>query len=261
MVKLAANLSLMFTEVPMLDRFARSASAGFPAVEVQFLYDLPIDAVAERLERAGRPLVLHNLPAGDWAAGDRGIAVDPKRKGEFHEGVGVGVEWARQLRIPRLNCLVGIPPAGVSDAVAWETAAENLAFAAAALADAGIGLLVEPLNTRDNPGFFLSRTDQTVSLIEAIGHPNMALLYDLYHMQIMEGDLAPTLSRNIEGIAHIQIADTPGRHEPGTGEINVPFILDHLDRIGYAGWVGCEYRPATTTEAGLGWASPWLRQS
>ena len=259
MVTLAANLSMLFTDVPMLDRFAAAAAAGFPAVEVQFLYDLPVDAVGERLERAGLPLVLHNLPAGDWAAGERGLAADPARLSEFRDGVGRAVEWATALGIPQLNCLVGRPPAGLPREVVEATLVANLRFAAEVLERADIRLLTEPANTRDVPGYFLTGTDQAARLIQAVDHPNLALQYDVYHMQIMEGDLAPTLERHLGRIGHIQIADTPGRHEPGTGEIDYPFLLDHLDRIGYRGCIGCEYHPATTTEAGLGWARRWLK--
>ena len=256
---LAANLSLLFTDRPFLERFDAAARAGFRAVEFQFPYEWPADAVASALERNGLQAVLHNLPAGNWAAGDRGIAALPGREAEFRAGVPLAMAYARALGVPRLNCLAGVPGPGVDHALAWETLVANVRYAARELAREGLTLLVEPINTRDIPGFFLHLTEQAVALIDAVGEPNVKVQYDVYHAQRMEGELALTLQRHGPLIGHVQIADTPGRHEPGTGEINYRFLFNWLDRIGYAGHVGCEYRPADPgpggTEAGLGWVS------
>jgi hydroxypyruvate isomerase len=253
MPRFAANLSLLFTEHDFLERFGAAARAGFGAVECQFPYDWPCDAVAAARAEAGLPLVLHNLPAGDWGAGERGIACHPERVAEFRDGVGRAIDYARALGCPQLNCLAGIAPAGVEPARVRQTFVDNLRFAAAALADAGLRLLVEPINTFDIPGFYLNRSDQALALIDAVGSDNLFLQFDLYHAQRMEGELAGTLSRHLARIGHIQLADNPGRHEPGSGEIRFPFLFDHLDALGYTGWVGCEYLPAAGTEAGLGW--------
>ncbi len=259
MPRFAANLSMLFTEVDFLDRFAAAARAGFRAVEYLFPYPYPAEALVERLGRHRLEQVLHNLPAGDWVAGERGIACLPGRIGEFRDGVGQAVEYARALGCPRVNCLAGIAPAGVAPDVLRETLVSNLRFAARELERVGVELLVEAINTRDIPGFFLCRTSQGLSILDEVGSPNVKLQYDAYHMQVMEGDLARTVEAHLARIGHIQIADNPGRHEPGTGEIHYPFLFGHLDRIGYRGWVGCEYKPATTTEAGLGWFEPWRR--
>jgi len=255
MPRFAANLSMLFNEVDFLDRFGLAAKAGFRGVEYLFPYAYPASALAERLGAHGLEQVLHNLPAGDWAKGERGIACHPDRVGEFRDGVGLALEYARALRCPRLNCLAGIAPPGIPPERLRETLVTNLRFAAAEAAKAGIELLVEAINTRDIPGFYVCHTSQALAVLDAVGAPNARLQYDVYHMQVMEGDLARTLEANLPRIGHVQIADNPGRHEPGTGEIHFPFLFAHLDRIGYRGWVGCEYKPATTTEAGLGWLS------
>lgn len=257
MPRFAANLTMLFGEVEFLDRFQAAARAGFRGVEFLFPYPWPAAVLRERLERHGLEQVLFNLPAGDWAGGERGIACHPDRAGEFQDGVGRALEYAKALDCRRLNCLAGIAPAGVPDELVRETLAENLRFAAAKLGVAGIRLLIEPVNTRDIPGFWLCRSAQALSILDQVGSPNLGLQYDAYHMQIMEGDLARTLEANVARIGHVQIADNPGRHEPGTGEIHYPFLFAHLDRIGYGGWVGCEYKPAASTEAGLGWLAPW----
>lgn len=257
MPKFAANLTMLFTEVPFLDRFEAAAKAGFDAVEYLFPYDFPTDRLVEALRSQGLKQVLHNLPGGNWADGERGIACLPDRVGEFRDGVGRAIEHATALGCPRVNCLAGIAPEGASAAALRDTFAANLDFAAKALGNAGIKLLIEPINTRDIPGFYLNRSSQAAELITDIGSDNIALQYDVYHMQIMEGDLTPTIERLQPHIAHIQIADTPGRGEPGTGEINYPFVLGALDRLGYDGWIGCEYKPRTTTAEGLGWLAPY----
>ena len=253
MPRFAANLSLLFTEVDFIDRFAAAARAGFRAVECQFPYAETADRIAEQLRQHDLQMVLHTLPAGDWAAGERGIACHPDRIAEFRRGVAQAIDYATTLGCSQLNCLAGIAPAGVPEDVLRETLIANLRFAASELKAAGQRLLVEPINTFDIPGFYVSRTEQALALIDAVGADNLYLQYDVYHAQRMEGDLGNTLVRCLPRIGHIQIADNPGRHEPGTGEINYPWLFRHLDAIGYPGWVGCEYKPATTTEAGLGW--------
>jgi hydroxypyruvate isomerase len=257
MPKFAANLTMMFNEVEFLDRFAAAAKAGFRGVEYLFPYPYDKNALKERLDRHGLVQVLHNLPAGDWGKGERGIACHPDRVGEFQDGVGKAIEYAKTLGCGQLNCLAGITPAKVSLDKVRQTFVDNLKFAAAELKKAGIKLLIEPINTIDIPGFYLTHTAQAVGIIEDVGSDNLFLQYDIYHMQIMEGDLARTMEKNLRLIAHVQLADNPGRHEPGTGEINYPFLFAHLDHIGYTGWIGCEYKPATTTEAGLGWFAPY----
>lgn len=253
MPKFAANLSMLFTEEDFLDRFQAAASAGFRGVEYLFPYDYPAVEIKKRLDAHGLTQVLHNLPAGDWAAGERGIACHPDRVEEFREGVERAIDYATVLGCKQLNCLAGIKPQGVGEEQARQTFIGNLRFAAEKLKAAGILLLAEPINTRDIPGFFLNRTEQALALFEEVGSDNLQLQYDIYHMQIMEGDLARTIETHLSRIGHVQLADNPGRHEPGTGEINYPFLFAHLDRLGYQGWIGCEYKPAATTLEGLGW--------
>ena len=253
MPRFAANLTMLFTEVPFLDRFARAAQAGFQGVEFLFPYDHPAAEIRKRLDEHRLYLVLHNLPAGDWAAGERGIACHPDRVAEFRDGVGLALRYARALGVRQLNCLAGKAPPGVPAARLHETLVANLRYAAKRLREEDIALLVEPINTFDIPGFHLCRTRQALDLIDEVGADNLRLQYDLYHAQRMEGELAATLEKELRRIGHVQIADNPGRHEPGTGEINFEFLFKHLDRLGYAGWVGCEYKPAATTEGGLDW--------
>ena len=258
MTKLCANLSMMFTEVDFIDRFAAAAKAGFKGVEYLFPYAVTKERLADELARHHLVQVLHNLPAGNWEKGERGIAVLPDRVGEFQDGVGTAIEYAKALGCTQLNVLSGIVPAGLDADKARETFVGNIRFAADALAKEGIRLLVEAINSNDIPGFYVTRTQQTLDLIAASGSPNIFVQYDIYHMQRMEGELAATIQKNLARIAHIQLADNPGRNEPGTGEINYPFLFGFLDRIGYEGWIGCEYKPATETLAGLGWAKPYL---
>ena len=253
MPRFAANLTMLFTEAPFLDRFERAAKAGFEAVEFLFPYAFDAAEIKKRLDDNGLKLVLHNLPAGNWDAGERGIACLPDRVAEFREGVAKGIAYAKVLGVGQLNCLAGKAPAGVDEAVLRATFVDNLAYAAKALGEAGLRLLIEPINTYDIPGFFLNRTAQAVAILDDVGAPNAFVQYDIYHAQRMEGELAATVQKHLARIGHVQLADNPGRNEPGTGEINYAFLFAHLDRIGYAGWIGCEYKPATTTEAGLGW--------
>ncbi len=253
MPRFAANLSMLFTEVPFLDRFEQAAKAGFRAVEVQFPYAHEAAAIRRRLDAHGLQLVLHNLPAGDWDAGDRGLACHPGRIDEFRAGIPLAIAYARALGVGQLNCLAGRAPAGVAEAVLRRTFVDNLRHAAAALQAAGLRLLIEPVNTFDVPGFYLNRTAQAADILAEVGADNAFIQYDLYHAQRMEGELAATVHKHLPRIGHIQLADNPGRHEPGSGEINYAFLFAHLDRIGWGGWIGCEYQPATTTQAGLGW--------
>lgn len=253
MPRFTASITLLFNEHDFLDRFQAAADAGFEGVEFQFPYAFDKDAVAERLDRSGLPLVLHNLPAGDWAAGERGIACHPGRTGEFQDGVGQAIDYARALGCKQLNCLAGLAPAGVAEDTLRTTFVHNLRFAAAQLERAGLRLLIEPINTFDIPGFYLNRTRQALDIIDEVGADNLYLQYDIYHAQRMEGELANTIAHALPRIAHMQLADTPGRHEPGSGEINFRWLLRHIDQLGYAGWIGCEYLPAAGTVAGLGW--------
>ncbi|MGQ0512195.1 MAG: 2-oxo-tetronate isomerase [Betaproteobacteria bacterium] len=260
MPKLAANVSLLFPELPFLERFAAAAKAGFRYVEYQFPYAFGSAAqVADAARAAGVEVVLHNLPAGDAAKGDRGIACLPDRVGEFREGVARAIEYAIATGCPRLNALAGVAPAGAKREALRQTLEENLRYAARALATAGLVLLTEPVNSRTVPGFLLNSSRDGIEVIDAVGEPNLMLQYDLFHMQIVEGDLAKTMERLLPRIGHMQIADVPDRHEPGTGEVNFDFLLRHMDAIGYAGWVGCEYIPAGDTAQGLAWAKPWLK--
>ncbi|MBB2962174.1 hydroxypyruvate isomerase [Methylobacterium sp. R2-1] len=257
MPRFAANLSLLFTEVPLLDRFAAARAAGFTAVEMQFPYVEPKEALAARLAEAGLPLVLHNLPPGDWTAGERGIAILPERTAEFRNGVARAIDYAGALGCRRINCLAGLAPPGAERVRLRATLIENLAYAADALGKAGIRLLIEPINSRDMPGFFLNRLADAASVIEAVNSDNLFIQADLYHMARMGEDLATELAAHHVRIAHIQIADAPGRHEPGTGRIDFSAAFAALDRLGYDGFLGCEYLPVADTEAGFGWMATY----
>jgi hydroxypyruvate isomerase len=258
MPKFCANLTMLWNELDFVDRFEAAAKAGFKGVEYLFPYDYPKAQLAEKLEKHALTQVLHNLPAGDWATGERGIACHPDRVGEFQDGIGRAIEYAQALGCKQLNCLAGVCPKDVTDDRRQTTFVANLKFAALKLKEAGVKLLIEPINTRDIPGFYLMRSRQALDIISEVGSDNLYLQYDIYHMQIMEGDLARTIEANLARIPHMQLADNPGRNEPGTGEINYPFLFEHIDRIGYQGWIGCEYKPRTKTDEGLGWVRPYL---
>lgn len=253
MPRFAANLSMLFTEVDFLDRFAAAAEAGFTGIEYLFPYDFSSAEIQERLESNGLTQVLFNLPAGNWAKGERGIACHPDRVEEFRAGVDLAIAYAQVLGNKQLNCLAGIRPNGVDAKTIEKTFVANLKYAADKLETAGIKLVMEAINTLDIPDFYLNNTQQALDIRKEVGSANLFLQYDIYHMQIMEGDLARTMSTYLDEINHIQLADNPGRNEPGTGEINYHFLFQLLDRIGYQGWVGCEYKPANSTLAGLGW--------
>ena len=259
MLRFSANLSTLFNEVDFPDRFERAARVGFKATECQFPYQWQKEVLADKLDKYGLELVLHNLPAGDFAAGERGIACLPDRVSKFQEGVGVAIEYAKALRCTRLNCIVGLTPREVPADKVRQTLVDNLRFAATALKKENIQLLVEALNSYDVPGFYLNRTRDVLKLFEEIKHPNLWLQYDIYHMQIMEGNLTRTIKDNLARIAHIQLADNPGRHEPGSGEINFTNLFRFIDEAGYNGWLGCEYNPAGVTEEGLEWAKAYLK--
>jgi hydroxypyruvate isomerase len=253
MPKFAANLTMLFNEVPFLERFAAAKAAGFDAVEYLFPYPYDKNELAALLKQHGLKQVLHNLPAGNWDGGERGIACHPDRVEEFRAGVAKAIEYATALGCTTVNCLAGKVPAGVSAAQAHDTFVANLKYAAAQLKSAGIRLLIEPINTYDIPGFFLTTTAQAGAVLDAVGSDNLFIQYDLYHAQRMEGELAATAQKYLARIGHVQLADNPGRNEPGTGEINYAFVFRHLDAIGYTGWIGCEYKPRKTTVEGLGW--------
>jgi hydroxypyruvate isomerase len=259
MPRFDANLTMLFGEVDFLDRFEAAAKAGFAGVEYLSPYEYDKRALRQRLDDHGLTQVLHNVPSGNWGAGERGIACHPGRQQEFAEGVDKAIEYATVLGCARVNCLAGILPAGVEPRAARQTLIENLARAAERLRPLGIKLLIEPINTRDIPGFFLTRTDQALEIIAEVGADNLFVQYDIYHAQIMEGDLAMRITNHLPQIAHMQVADTPGRHEPGTGEINYDFLFGAIDAAGYQGWIGCEYKPAGSTLEGLTWFKRWRR--
>jgi hydroxypyruvate isomerase len=258
--KFSANLSMLFTEHDFLHRFDAAAKAGFAAVEYIGPYDHRAEAIAARLKDNKLTQALFNLPLGDWAKGERGIAVLPDRIDEFRRGVDTAITYAKALDCSQVNCLAGIAPAGIERSALEAVLVQNLRYAAERLKESGIRLLVEPINSRDIPGFCLNTSLQALEIIDGVGSDNLFLQYDVYHMQVMEGDLARTIEQNLGRIAHIQIADNPGRNEPGTGEINYPFLLQHLDRIGYSGWVGAEYRPKSGTVEGLEWFREFARR-
>ncbi|MBA3448202.1 MAG: hydroxypyruvate isomerase [Pseudaminobacter sp.] len=260
MPRFSANLSMLFGEHDFLDRFDAAAHAGFSSVEYIGPYEHEPEVVAARLKKNGLAQVLFNLPPGDWGNGERGIAVLPDRVEEFRRGVDKAIAYAKALDCPQVNCLAGIAPEGVDPSVLENIFVENLKFAAEKLEKADIRLLIEPINTRDIPGFFLTKSSQALAIMDRVGLDNIFLQYDIYHMQIMEGDLARTIEKNLGRIAHIQLADNPGRNEPGTGEINFAFLYEHLDRIGYSGWVGAEYKPKAGTVEGLGWFRKFARK-
>jgi hydroxypyruvate isomerase len=253
MPKFSANLSFLYQEYEFLDRLAAAAKDGFKGVEYMAPYEFRPETIRERLDDNGLQQVLFNLPAGDWANGERGIACHPDRVAEFRAGVVTAMEYAYWLGCPQINCLAGIKPPHVSAEFAWQTLIANLEFAAAALNDAGLTLLLEPINYFDMPGFFINTSAQAMQALGEVTAANLKLQYDVYHMQRMEDELSATLARLMPNIGHIQIADNPGRHEPGTGEINYRHIFRHIDFLGYNGWIGCEYQPLNGTSAGLGW--------
>ena len=258
MPKINSNLFFMFQEYEMLDRYDAAAKSGFKGVEIQYPYEAPIEAIQERLERNGLKHVIINLQGDDPDTGRDNIPLRPDRKDLFKERLAKTVEYAKGLDCIGVNTWIGTKEPELSDEEMWETLVENQRLAAEELGKVGIKALLEAINTVDKPGFFIHNTTQAKKLMESIKHPNIGILYDAYHMQIMEGNLASTIKDNLPNIWHIQIGDNPGRHEPGTGEINYDFLLPYLDEIGYTGWVGCEYKPAGRTEDGLGWMRKYM---
>jgi hydroxypyruvate isomerase len=261
MPQFAANLTMMYTERPFLDRFSAAAADGFRAVECLFPYDYPPEAIAQRLQAHGLTLALFNLPPGDWATGERGMACHPGREAEFATSVQTALLYAQATGCQRLHAMAGLAPAGVDAATRQRTYVANLKAAARVLAPHGITLLIEPINTRDMPGYHLSLQQQAHDTLAAVDEPNVRVQMDLYHCQIMEGDLTRRLQKHLPGAGHIQIASVPDRHEPDEGEVAYGHLFALLDALGYRGFVGCEYRPRAAgpggTSAGLGWFAPW----
>ena len=258
MPKFAANLTMMFNEVPFPERFARAAKAGFQGVEFLFPYDHAPQEMAGWLTENRLVNALFNMPPGDWAAGERGLASLPGHEEEFRASVAKALEYARALGTERLHVMAGLLPAGVDRARHRAVYVENLRYAARELANKeGRTLLIEPINTRDIPGFFLNTQDEGHAICEEVGEPNLKVQMDFYHTQIVQGDATMTLRKYFAGVGHVQIAGVPERHEPDTGELNTGYLMRVLDELGYAGWVGCEYRPRGRTEEGLGWLAAW----
>ena len=257
MPRFAANLSMMFNEVPFLDRFALAAKAGFKGVEFLFPYDHPAAEIAARLKDNGLQQVLFNAPAGDFGKGERGMAAIPGKQAAFRDSIKLALEYATTLACPRLHIMAGLKPEGVAHDTLTAVYGANLAYAAEECAKAGVKPIIEPINHRDIPGFFLNTTDQAAAIIAAIGPEKLGLQFDLYHCQITEGDVVKRVEKHLPLIAHMQVADTPGRHEPGTGEVNWPYVFKTIDALGFRGWIGCEYRPAGETLAGLSWFAPY----
>jgi hydroxypyruvate isomerase len=259
MIKLSANLSTMFTELPFPARFEAAVKSGFKAVEFWFPYQYELAEMTREIKKHSLEVGLHNFPPGNWEAGDRGIACIPGREAEFREHVALAIKYAKALGCHRLHCMVGIAPPGFPDELIHKTLVANLRFAAGAVQKEGILLLMEAINTKSFPGFYVSRSRDAFRLIEEVGSDNLRFLYDTFHMQVMEGNLTSTIRENLAHIGHIQIADNPGRHEPGTGEINFTNLLRFIDEAGYPGWVGCEYLPLSNTSDSLKWAAPYLK--
>jgi hydroxypyruvate isomerase len=258
MPRFSANISMLFKELEFPERFEAAAQAGFKAVEIQFPYAWDRNRLAQVAQRAGVEVVLINIPAGNPEKGDRGIGCLPSRVAEFREGVAKAIEYSRALGCKQMNCLAGVAPRDADRAKLRETYVSNLRYAAGELARHGMTLLIEPISTQAVPGFYLNRSADALAIIDEVCANNLKLQCDLYHMRIMGDDLAATIATNLERIGHMQLADVPGRHEPGTGEIDFPALFDLVDRLGYRGWIGAEYVPAGKTEESLAWAKNYL---
>ncbi|PND31365.1 hydroxypyruvate isomerase [Achromobacter sp. HZ01] len=258
MPRLAANLSMMYAEHPFLDRFKAAADDGFAGVEFLFPYEFAAADLKARLADHGLTQALFNAPPGDWEAGERGIASLPGREDEFRRGLDRALEYAAALGCRRLHVMAGLIRPDQDREAHRQAYLENLARAALAAAPAGITVVIEPINPRDMPGFFLNRQDEAQAICAEVGADNLKVQFDIYHCQIVEGDIAMKLQRDMAGIGHIQIAGVPDRHEPDLGELNYPYLFERIDALGYAGWIGCEYRPKAGTSAGLRWARPYL---
>lgn len=253
MPRFAANLSLMFPELGFLDKFGAARACGFDAVEFLFPYGHSAERVLHAMRQHQLRTVLFNLPAGDWAKGERGMACDPRRTAEFRAGVALALDYARTLGVSHLHCLAGLLAGGITAAEAHASYVDNLRYAAGQLAPHGITLLIEPINTFDMPGYFLTGSDQAAAVIAECAAPNLFMQFDMYHMQRMEGDAAIGIRKHFPLIRHMQLADVPGRHEPGTGSMDYPALFALVDQLGYSGWIGCEYHPLGDTAAGLEW--------
>ena len=261
MPRFAANLTMMYNEHAFLDRFGAAARDGFKAVEFLFPYDFPAADLKARLDEHQLTQALFNAPPGDWAAGERGIASLPGREGEFRRSVDTALGYARVLGNRKLHVMAGMIAPDESRERHREIYLQNLAYAAKAAQADGITIVIEPINTRDIPGFFLNRQDDAQAICAEVGAPNLQVQFDCYHCQIVEGDLAVKLKRDMPRIGHIQIAGVPERHEPDIGELNYPYLFELIDSLGYDGWIGCEYRPRAATSTGLGWLKPWLKRN
>jgi hydroxypyruvate isomerase len=261
MLRFAANLSLMYNEHEFLDRFAAAASDGFKGVEFLFPYEHPAGEIRRRLDEHGLTQALFNAPPGNWAAGERGIASLPGREEEFRRSIATALEYVQVIGNQTLHVMAGLAVAGVDRNRQRALYMNNLAYAADEAAILGVTIVIEPINTRDIPGFFLNRQDEAQAICTELGKPNLKVQFDLYHCQIVEGDLATRLRRDMPNIGHIQIAGVPERHEPDTGEVNYGYLLGVIEELRYPGWIGCEYRPAGATSAGLGWFAPWRERN
>lgn len=259
MPNLAANLSMMYTEVDFRDRFAAAAKDGFKGVEFLFPYEWPVADIAEWREAAGVTQALFNAPPGNWEKNERGMAALPGREGEFQDAVGQALEYAAALDCPRIHVMAGLRPDGVADDVLYKTYEQNLTFAAGEAAKVGRNIIIEPINTRDVPGYFLNRQADARRVVDAVGLSNLLVQMDLYHVQIVEGDVAMKIREFIDKVDHFQIAGVPERHEPDFGEMNYTYLFDVIDELGFDGWIGCEYHPRGETSAGLGWAAHYLK--
>jgi hydroxypyruvate isomerase len=258
MPRLAANLSMLFKEVGFLERFAAARRAGFRAVEYQYPYAFPAADVARAAREAGVEVVLHNVPRGEAERGEHGTACLPGREAAFRESIERAVEYARAVGCARLHCLAGVVPRDADRRELHATYVANLRYAAARLRPEGMALLIEPVSEHTVKNYFLGASAQAIGALEELGADNAFLQFDFFHMQVLEGNLAEKLERLLPRIGHMQVADVPGRHEPGSGEINFGFLFKHVDAIGYDGWIGCEYNPAGGTVEGLRWATPYL---
>jgi len=257
MPKFAANLSMLFNEVSFIERFGAAAQAGFKGIEYLFPYAFPAEQLAAQLQQHGLQQVLFNVPPGDWEAGERGLAALPGREVEFQDSLGKAIAYAKVLHCPRIHIMAGIVPEDSDIEEAFDTYLANLGFAAEQCAEANLTALIEPINNRDMPGFYLNDSKMATAIIDELELPNLKLQLDLYHCQIMEGDLAMHLRNLKDYVGHIQIAGVPERHEPDSGEINYPYLFNLIDELGYEVWIGCEYRPRADTVAGLAWFQSW----
>ncbi|MFH1803953.1 MAG: 2-oxo-tetronate isomerase [Pseudomonadota bacterium] len=258
MPRFAANLSLLFADRPFEKRFAAAAAAGFAGVEYIGAYDMPMADLKRHLDDNGLTQILFNMPFGDAARGDKGLACRPGREDEFRDSVVRALDYATALECPFVHCMAGLVQKGENSGDLARLYCDNLLYAADEAAKAGVTILIEPINPVDMPGYLLNSVEQAAVILQELDHPHLALQFDIYHAQIVGGNIAARLDRHIEAIRHIQIAGVPGRHEPDSGEMNYPFLFYMLDRIGYDGWIGCEYKPYGLTEDGLGWIKPWL---